>query len=67
MRTTTVEPGLVDTEINDHSTDSDARASVQTLLDSCQPLRASDVAEVITFAVTHPAHVRVIEVVERTE
>ncbi|MCP3804469.1 SDR family oxidoreductase [Allokutzneria sp. A3M-2-11 16] len=57
VRTTTVEPGLVDTEIYDHIANSDARAGVRSLLDACKPLRASDVAELITFAVTRPAHV----------
>ncbi|WP_344879375.1 SDR family oxidoreductase [Allokutzneria multivorans] len=63
VRTTTIEPGLVDTEIYDHVADADALAGVRSLLASCQPLRAADVAELITFAVTRPAHVSLPTVV----
>jgi NADP-dependent 3-hydroxy acid dehydrogenase YdfG len=57
VRTTVIEPGLVDTALSRAS--SVGRAE----LESVEPLRVDDVAEVIAFALTRPPHVNLTELV----
>jgi len=57
VRTTLIEPGLVDTPL------SRATALGRQELAEVQPLTATDVAETIVFALTRPAHVNITEVV----
>ena len=64
IRVTIVEPGAVDTELPDHITDEDARASLSGLM-SLERLQAEDIARAITYAVTQPERVSVNEILIR--
>jgi NADP-dependent 3-hydroxy acid dehydrogenase YdfG len=57
VRVTNVEPGLTTTELGDHITDRDHRAGLEAMFEQIPALTAEDVAEVIAFAATRPAHV----------
>ncbi len=65
VRVTTIEPGLVSTEINDHITDADTKAMVASYTDSIKTLDASDIAAAVVYAVTQPAHVSINELLVR--
>ena len=56
-----VNPGAVETEFSEVRFKGD-KARAAKVYDGYQPLRAEDVAEVIAFVVTRPAHVNVAEV-----
>ncbi len=64
IRVTIVEPGAVATELPDHITDEDARASLGGIL-SLERLQAEDIAEAIIYAVTQPERVSVNEILIR--
>ncbi len=61
IRVTIIEPGMVNTEINAHITDSKS----QTLRQSITPLESEDVAAAIAYAVTQPPRVNVNEILIR--
>lgn len=65
IRVTVIEPGIVETELPSHITNATARAAFETLAASVTPLKAVDIAEVIRFCVTQPAHVGIHEVLLR--
>jgi NADP-dependent 3-hydroxy acid dehydrogenase YdfG len=57
VRVTNVEPGLTATELGEHITDRDHKAGLDAMFDRIPALTAQDIADVIAFAVTRPAHV----------
>ena len=64
IRVTCIEPGVVDTELNNTITD----ASLQKFVESAkqmQTLHADDIANAIVFAVESPSHMNVNEIMVR--
>lgn len=64
IRVTCIEPGVVDTDLNDTITD----ASLQKFVEAAkqmQALHAGDIANAIVFAVDSPAHMNVNEIMVR--
>jgi NADP-dependent 3-hydroxy acid dehydrogenase YdfG len=65
IRVTIIEPGLVDTEINNHITDQEAKAAIVARKNSLTALQSEDIAGAIIYAVTQPKHVNVNEILIR--
>ena len=65
IRTTVVEPGLVETELQEHIPDEEIREGTEQWLDSLEPLAPEDIARSIRFAVAQPQHVSVNELLIR--
>ncbi|GJD19709.1 short-chain dehydrogenase/reductase SDR [Rivularia sp. IAM M-261] len=65
IRVTIIEPGLVKTEINNHTTDPVAKQISEERLKAIVPLQSEDVAAAIIYAVTQPSHVNVNEILIR--
>ncbi|NMG09848.1 SDR family oxidoreductase [Brasilonema sp. UFV-L1] len=65
IRVTIIEPGLVDTEINNHTTDPVAKQTSEERRKSITPLQSEDIAAAIIYAVTQPQHVNVNEILIR--
>ncbi|MXR50178.1 SDR family NAD(P)-dependent oxidoreductase [Halovenus sp. WSH3] len=66
VRTTIIEPGAVDTELQEHIPDEKIKQRVEEgLLESMQPLESEDIARAITYAVSQPQHVNVNEMLIR--
>lgn len=65
VRISLVEPGAVDTELNDHITDEASKKTSQDNYASMRTLHATDVANAIVYVVTQPDHVAVNEVLVR--
>lgn len=65
IRTTLIEPGIVDTELQDHIPDEEVKERLEGWVDSMEPLTGADVAEAIRYAVTQPQHVSVNELLLR--
>lgn len=66
VRTTIVEPGAVETELQEHIPDEEIKAQIEDgLLESMTPLQSEDIARAIAYAVTQPEHVSVNELLIR--
>ncbi len=65
IRVTIVEPGMVDTEIDDHITDAIAKQRTIERRQSITSLQSEDVAAAIVYAVTQPQRVNVNEILIR--
>lgn len=65
IRVTIIEPGLVDTEGNNHITDKVAKQRIEERRQSITPLQSEDIAAAILYAVTQPDHVNVNEILIR--
>jgi NADP-dependent 3-hydroxy acid dehydrogenase YdfG len=66
VRVTIIEPGIVETELGDHTTNPLARQAIDRMREETQsPLQAQDIAEAIFYAVSQPAHVNVNEILIR--
>jgi clavulanate-9-aldehyde reductase len=65
IRTTLIEPGLVDTELRDHITNQQAKDSVNEWAQSVRQLQADDIASAVLYAVSQPDHVDVNEILIR--
>jgi len=62
VRVSTVEPGMVDTELPDHVTDPDASKLMADLLTEIDVLSPADVAETVAFIASVPRHVNLTEI-----
>lgn len=62
VRVSTVEPGMVDTELPQHVTDPDATKLMADLINDIDVLSAADVAETVAFIAAVPRHVNLTEV-----
>jgi NADP-dependent 3-hydroxy acid dehydrogenase YdfG len=65
IRTTLIEPGVVDTELQEHIPDDEAKETVEGWVESMDPLTGEDIARSIRYAVTQPQHVSVNELLIR--
>ena len=65
VRISLIEPGAVDTELNEHITDQDAKKTAKDTYAAMRALQASDVARAIRYVVTQPEHVAVNEILVR--
>lgn len=65
VRISLVEPGAVDTELNDHITNEQAKKTSKDTYAAMRSLQAHDVARAIVYVVTQPDHVAVNEVLVR--
>ncbi|GAX45404.1 short-chain dehydrogenase/reductase SDR [Tolypothrix sp. NIES-4075] len=65
IRVTIIEPGLVDTEINNHITDPVAKQISEERRKTITPLQSEDIAAAIVYAVTQPQRVNVNEILIR--
>ena len=66
IRTTIIEPGAVDTELQEHIPDEEIKQQIEEgMIESMTPLESDDIARAITYAVTQPQHVNVNEVLIR--
>ncbi|PJJ73609.1 NADP-dependent 3-hydroxy acid dehydrogenase YdfG [Diaminobutyricimonas aerilata] len=62
VRVSTVEPGMVDTELPDHVTDPDASRLMADLIEQIDVLQSRDVAETVAFVAGLPKHVNLTEI-----
>lgn len=62
VRVSTIEPGMVDTELPDHVTDPDAGKLMADLIDQIAVLQSADVAETVAFVAAVPKHVNLTEI-----
>jgi NADP-dependent 3-hydroxy acid dehydrogenase YdfG len=65
IRVTIIEPGLVETEIDQHITDVVAKQEISARRKAITPLQSEDIAAAIVYAVTQPQHVNVNEILIR--
>jgi NADP-dependent 3-hydroxy acid dehydrogenase YdfG len=65
IRVTVIEPGMVNTEIDEHISDAIAKQRSQELRNSITPLESDDIASAIVYAVTQPSRVNVNEILIR--
>ncbi|MDZ8050682.1 MAG: SDR family oxidoreductase [Aulosira sp. ZfuVER01] len=65
IRVTIIEPGLVNTEINDRISDPIAKQNMEERRRSVTPLESEDIAAAIVYAVTQPPRVNVNEILIR--
>jgi NADP-dependent 3-hydroxy acid dehydrogenase YdfG len=65
VRTTLVEPGAVDTELQDHIPDEDVKERLEGWVESMEPLAAEDIAGAVLYAVGQPRHVSINELLVR--
>lgn len=62
VRVATIEPGMVDTELPLHVTDSDASKLMADLIADIDVLSPADVAETVAFVASVPRHVNLTEI-----
>lgn len=62
VRVSTIEPGMVDTELPLHVTDPDASALMADLIADIDVLTPADVAETVAFIAAVPRHVNLTEI-----
>lgn len=66
IRTTIIEPGAVDTELQEHIPDEEIKQQIEEgMIESMTPLESDDIARAIIYAVTQPQHVNVNELLVR--
>jgi clavulanate-9-aldehyde reducatase len=66
VRVTIIEPGYVETELQGHNAGNPiVMEAMEKMREQIEPLRASDIAEAIAYALTRPQHVSVNEVLIR--
>ena len=64
VRVMTVEPGIIDSELREHTTDPDVKAMIQTAYDSLA-IPAQDVGETIAFMLSRPKRMTINELMLR--
>lgn len=62
VRVSTIEPGMVDTELPSHVTDPDASQLMADLINDIDVLTADDIAETVGFIASVPRHVNLTEI-----
>jgi NADP-dependent 3-hydroxy acid dehydrogenase YdfG len=62
VRVTTIEPGIVDTELQSHIPDQNAKDRLAGTRKTVQWLTPADIAEVVSFTVSLPRHVNLSEI-----
>jgi NADP-dependent 3-hydroxy acid dehydrogenase YdfG len=62
VRVSTIEPGIVDTELPDHVIDPSARKLLTDLINNIEVLSPADVAETVAFIAAVPWHVNLTEI-----
>lgn len=65
IRVTTIEPGVIDTELADHIPNEGQKEMVEEMVEGMEPLEAEDIARSIRYAVTQPPHVNINEIAIR--
>jgi len=65
IRVTVIEPGVVATELTDHITHQDTKATYEGRIATMTPLEAEDIAAAVIYAVTQPLRVNVNEILIR--
>jgi NADP-dependent 3-hydroxy acid dehydrogenase YdfG len=66
IRTTLIEPGAVETELQEHIPDEEVREQVEEgLIESITPLESEDIARSILYVLTQPQRVNVNEILVR--
>jgi NADP-dependent 3-hydroxy acid dehydrogenase YdfG len=65
VRVSLVEPGAVATELRDHITQPEAKASAEKMYTSMRSLQSEDIARAVLYLVTQPPHVAINEVLIR--
>jgi NADP-dependent 3-hydroxy acid dehydrogenase YdfG len=65
IRVSVIEPGIVETELRDHIGHADSKKAINDWADSLRQLQSEDVAEIIVFCISRPAHVNINEVLVR--
>ncbi|MFF0449619.1 SDR family oxidoreductase [Streptomyces sp. NPDC004609] len=62
VRVAAIEPGMVDTELPSHVTDTDASALMAGLINDIDCLQSDDIAETVAFMAAVPRHVNLTEI-----
>ncbi len=62
VRVTTLEPGIVDTELQSHVADDRVRERLQSTRQNMDWLQAQDLAELVAFVVSRPARVNLAQI-----
>lgn len=65
VRVTSIEPGIVDTELPEHIPDEEQKEMIEGMAEEIEPLQPEDIARAIRYAVTQPSHVDVNELLIR--
>jgi NADP-dependent 3-hydroxy acid dehydrogenase YdfG len=65
IRVTMIEPGAVDTELQEHIPNDEQKEQTDEMVESLDVLTGDDIARSITYAVTQPQHVDVNEILIR--
>jgi clavulanate-9-aldehyde reductase len=65
VRVVVIEPGMVATELREHITDQDAKATVMARAEEMRQLQATDIANAVVWAATQPDHVAINEILIR--
>ena len=62
IRVSAIEPGMVDTELPDHVTDTSASKLMADLIGQIDVLQSEDIAEAVAFIASVPKHVNLTEI-----
>jgi 3-hydroxy acid dehydrogenase/malonic semialdehyde reductase len=62
IRVSSIDPGLVETEFSEVRFHGD-RERAETVYQGYQPLKAADIAEIITFVASRPDHVNILDLI----
>jgi NADP-dependent 3-hydroxy acid dehydrogenase YdfG len=65
VRTTVVEPGAVETELQEHIPDEAVKQRIEGWVESMEPLQPDDIAAAVLYAAGQPRHVSVNELLVR--
>ncbi|MFD9615371.1 SDR family oxidoreductase, partial [Streptomyces sp. NPDC059083] len=63
VRVTNIEPGLTDTELGSHIDNAELSGELDGMFGFMESLRADDIADLIAYTASRPAHVNLRQVV----